>query len=217
MKKGQKASETGRSNIARAARRIAAIKKKQTNQRYDKFKVELLTMYDVQRMPPRAIMASMKEQGHIWMDRYTFSKWLHINTKVRNRGEARKGMIPKWGRCQVDQSCEACKQPFRPAGVTQQCCKTCIPNSQAWYRWKSYGLTQPGFELLWHRCQGRCEGCRCEISDKTHGRNMLCIDHDHVTGKIRGILCSACNHALGLVRDNRDTLRQLATYLDTHM
>ena len=42
------------------------------------------------------------------------------------------------------------------------------------------------------------------------------VDHDHETGKVRGILCFNCNQALGNVRDDPAILRKLARYLDKH-
>ena len=42
------------------------------------------------------------------------------------------------------------------------------------------------------------------------------IDHCHVTGKIRGVLCRNCNVALGHFKDSRLHLKAALTYLDTH-
>jgi hypothetical protein len=39
------------------------------------------------------------------------------------------------------------------------------------------------------------------------------IDHCHITGKVRGLLCSKCNKALGLFSDNLNTLEQALKYL----
>lgn len=41
----------------------------------------------------------------------------------------------------------------------------------------------------------------------------LCIDHDHVTGKVRGVLCGRCNTLLGLANDSTERLHNLAAYL----
>lgn len=41
----------------------------------------------------------------------------------------------------------------------------------------------------------------------------LCIDHDHATGEIRGILCSKCNSGLGMFRDSVCLLEKAASYL----
>lgn len=40
------------------------------------------------------------------------------------------------------------------------------------------------------------------------------IDHDHVTGKLRGLLCSPCNLALGLLKDDPNRCRNLVKYLE---
>lgn len=54
----------------------------------------------------------------------------------------------------------------------------------------------------------------CEVCGSTV---KLCVDHDHETGRVRGILCSNCNVALGLLRDDPDTLRALTKYIDDRM
>lgn len=46
---------------------------------------------------------------------------------------------------------------------------------------------------------------------------MLAIDHDHKTGKIRGLLCTRCNTAIGLLNDNIDFLRRAIMYLNSSM
>ncbi len=47
-------------------------------------------------------------------------------------------------------------------------------------------------------------------------RKNFCIDHDHATGKVRGLLCHNCNVAIGLMKDNTDLLKKAAEYLETH-
>ncbi len=44
----------------------------------------------------------------------------------------------------------------------------------------------------------------------------LNLDHDHKTGKIRGVLCGSDNRALGLLKDNSERIRALADYNDSH-
>jgi hypothetical protein len=57
----------------------------------------------------------------------------------------------------------------------------------------------------------------CKICDKQHDpsikRGRLYVDHNHVTGAIRGLLCSECNFALGKMNDRIDLLEKAIAYL----
>lgn len=72
-------------------------------------------------------------------------------------------------------------------------------------RW--YGLTESDYESMVSAQNGVCKIC----SQPSHRR--LCVDHDHTTGKVRGLLCDPCNRGLGLFRDNPELLRDAADYL----
>lgn len=72
-----------------------------------------------------------------------------------------------------------------------------------------YHLEPEHYQRLLAECRGRCAICG--------NGAKLCVDHDHATGVVRGLLCKGCNYALGNVRDNPDTLRKAAAYLErTH-
>lgn len=58
------------------------------------------------------------------------------------------------------------------------------------------------------------EFCECCGSPPSGNHKRLCLDHDHATGKFRAWLCQQCNKALGLVKDNPVTLRNLAVLLE---
>lgn len=47
-----------------------------------------------------------------------------------------------------------------------------------------------------------------KVSERPH------IDHDHVSGNVRGMLCGDCNVALGRAKDRPDVLRTLADYVE---
>lgn len=53
----------------------------------------------------------------------------------------------------------------------------------------------------------------CEVCGST---SALSIDHDHTTGKFRGILCQLCNAFIGMAEDNVDILKSAAIYLNRH-
>ena len=57
------------------------------------------------------------------------------------------------------------------------------------------------------------QGNKCLACDEFHD---LVVDHDHATGKIRGLLCKKCNTGLGHFRDNPEALERAAEYLRRH-
>jgi len=61
--------------------------------------------------------------------------------------------------------------------------------------------------------QGGC--CKICGTDKPTGKwKVFAIDHCHITGIVRGLLCNECNRGIGLLRDSADLLRKAADYLD---
>jgi len=72
---------------------------------------------------------------------------------------------------------------------------------------KSYSLT-----LQSVRGVTNCQICEVVLDD-TRGKFGRCVDHDHKTGKIRGVLCGNCNRALGMMQDDLERLLKAAQYL----
>lgn len=76
------------------------------------------------------------------------------------------------------------------------------------HRKKAYGLSIDDYEKLILEQNGVCAIC----SRLPNGRN-LSVDHNHVTGKIRGLLCLPCNTMLGMANDSIDILIKAIEYL----
>ena len=77
---------------------------------------------------------------------------------------------------------------------------------------KSYGLTIQLWEAMLIAQSGRCAAC-CDPLD---GIKEPHIDHDHATDRVRGLLCSPCNTALGHAKDSIERLMGLVHYLEAH-
>jgi hypothetical protein len=76
---------------------------------------------------------------------------------------------------------------------------------------RKFGITIEQYEqLLWEQ-KFRCLGCNIHQSKL---QKPLAVDHDHKTGKVRGLLCDPCNIALGCVKDSTKILSQLIKYLN---
>lgn len=64
----------------------------------------------------------------------------------------------------------------------------------------------------------RAQGGVCAICERAPYPKgaPLVVDHDHVTGAVRALLCGPCNSALGLMGDKPDRLESAAVYLMYH-
>jgi hypothetical protein len=82
------------------------------------------------------------------------------------------------------------------------------PNSRRKRLFERYGLSIEKYDAMNSEQGGVCAICH----KKTLKR--LSVDHNHITGKIRGLLCAECNYGLGMFQDNADNLRRASRYLD---
>lgn len=74
-----------------------------------------------------------------------------------------------------------------------------------------YGLTLDEYRRLLAAQGGGCRVCGRQPKP---GRKSLAVDHDHATGKVRGLLCVICNRAIGQLGDCPVRLRKAADYLE---
>ena len=83
---------------------------------------------------------------------------------------------------------------------------------------KKYGLTLEDYIARWHAQAGLCAICaRPETAMRGGVLKMLAVDHDHATGRVRGLLCFRFNMALGFLDDNRERLSAAQAYLELHV
>ena len=75
-------------------------------------------------------------------------------------------------------------------------------------RLKRYGMTQEEYNSTFESQNGRCAICQTIIDNDT-----CKIDHNHDTGKVRGILCASCNTGVGLFKDSAEILGCSIEYL----
>lgn len=68
--------------------------------------------------------------------------------------------------------------------------------------------TKSEYRRLYLLQGGKCAACRRQSTSRLHR------DHDHATGKLRGLLCRSCNLAAGIMSDDPGSIRRLARYLD---
>ena len=103
----------------------------------------------------------------------------------------------KTGKIEMDIQCDICGEP-----TTTKYCKACTTKGWHTIVWK-YGLTHDQLVNL---------PTACEICGDTEN---LHIDHDHDTGKYRGVLCHHCNVGIGHLKEKKEILENAIKYLTT--
>lgn len=109
--------------------------------------------------------------------------------------------------CKIDKPLEEFfKTKKEKSGYAFQC-KDCKRNENMFYR---YGITREQYNLMLVKQNFSCAICETYQSDLP---KALSIDHCHESGVVRGLLCSKCNHAIGLLGDKIKYLYRFIDYL----
>ena len=82
-------------------------------------------------------------------------------------------------------------------------------NRSSWLM-RKYGITREDYNEWFHSQNGSCAICNVHQNEITYS---LCVDHDHETGKVRGLLCMGCNTGLGKFGDCIEGLEAAIEYL----
>ena len=107
--------------------------------------------------------------------------------------------------------CRYCREEMSPeytrAGRFRRACAACRASRvQPQAR---IGLSIRDYDLMLEKQGGGCAIC----GSLTNGGRAMAVDHDHVTGAIRGLLCMHCNLGLGQFRDEPALLQAAIHYL----
>lgn len=73
-----------------------------------------------------------------------------------------------------------------------------------------YGITLDDYNNLYVEQKGCCDICNKHQSELKAG---LCVDHNHTTGKVRGLLCVNCNQAIGKLYENVEFMENAIKYI----
>lgn len=99
-----------------------------------------------------------------------------------------------------------------------------LKNQKLWYqkneecrrknslKWR-YNMSLDDYNWMFTEQNGCCAICGKHQSEL---KRILCVDHDHITDKIRGLICGKCNAILGMANDSVSCLRIAADYLEKY-
>lgn len=124
------------------------------------------------------------------------------------------------------QVCVGCKQSLTKDSYSPShwgkkkvhVCRACLRSPQAklnvrkhWLR-NEYGLSLEGYETLLKKQNGVCAICHLPPEDG----QRLHVDHNHITGKVRGLLCRHCNVGLGYFKEDPRLMSAAISYIGEH-
>jgi hypothetical protein len=133
-------------------------------------------------------------------------------------------------RCGADKPGEAFYQPY--PGAYRKPCKQCISEDRRKrYREsngadvsyeqvlkRDYGITLAEYNEKLRKQASRCAICRRGEMVRTTAQagtpRRLSVDHDHVTGAVRGLLCQRCNTLVWAIEDNHTTIDAIRKYIE---
>jgi hypothetical protein len=93
-------------------------------------------------------------------------------------------------------------------GYSSQCKFCRVDGARRTYLKRSYGLTPEDVAAMIKQQRGKCAICRKRPAEH--------VDHDHTTGKVRGVTCFPCNGGLGQFKENVEWLANAIAYLEQH-
>ena len=136
----------------------------------------------------------------------------HKRLRYANEPEFRERVLAV-NRASLDRNRDARNARLRlryatdPEFRTNQLAQNDSAKRRARYLMRTYGITLEQYDLLLKRQSRVCAIC------KRKPKAMLCVDHCHKKGRVRGLLCHQCNFALGLLRDDQRLTMAATAYL----
>ncbi len=86
-------------------------------------------------------------------------------------------------------------------------------------RFREHGLTLDQYHSRMESQDFRCAICGTVPENNNYGgsHDGFHIDHSHVTGRVRGLLCDTCNVGIGMLQDSADICKKAAAYISTRL
>lgn len=113
----------------------------------------------------------------------------------------------KWTKSGLQVYCEACRPGAQAKYYKRPEVRKRLTANLLTYQRAKLGVTVEDVQQMWERQNHQCAICKVPITLKAH------LDHDHTTGKVRGLLCPHCNHGLGKFKDSVENLLAAIEYL----
>ena len=146
---------------------------------------------------------------------------------TRNPGRAHKGPHVKNRLKEIasgEWQCSDCKvkKPFSDFFCAPTCIggysRQCRQCNRSKYQIRKYKVTEKRYNQMLLEQDYKCACCGKSIKERItgQGRKSICVDHDHETEQVRGLICGLCNSGIGALGDNIQGVRNALNYLERH-
>jgi hypothetical protein len=148
--------------------------------------------------PLTADLAAWRERRRLQMKAVNRARYLRDPEAMKAKSRAYKAAHPE----RTKKHAETRRSRLTPADIRR-------------YNLKRYGLTPEAVAALREAQNGACAVCGAVLVEG-RGKDAMCVDHDHKTGRLRALLCGACNRGLGQFSDDATKLEAAARYIRRH-
>lgn len=112
--------------------------------------------------------------------------------------------------------CKDCGENFAPDAPQQSYCKDCGPTrARSNILLRKYGITMTDYSRMLEQQDYSCAICNSDDPNNHANSGFFCVDHDHTTGEVRGLLCHHCNTGLGQFKDDISNMERAIDYIKT--
>lgn len=187
-------SRTGNGNHRRKVCR--SCRAEESRARYHRTKVlikPVRTISGTRQCSKCEVWKPLNADNYLYRTEKTFTGWETICRECKNAKSRR------WSKENREKAIAA-KRSWRKANPHRLAAQK---------RKRVYGITDEQYQAMHDAHEGKCAICGSS-------KPWLNIDHDHVTGRVRGLLCKQCNWAIGLMKDDPQRLKRASEYLETH-
>lgn len=112
--------------------------------------------------------------------------------------------------------CQKCRKKKHTATHIEKNKETYLQKHRFYHKKYAYGIDAAEFEKRYLDQDGKCAICGTSFPPLTERRKLIAVDHDHMTGFVRGLLCGQCNTAVGMVKESVTIAERLVAYLQMH-
>lgn len=171
---------------------------------------EIKRLYVDDRLSVRELIDRITVERGVSYHAGTVTNFLGREGLLRSKVEAHALAISKARRI-----CELCEKEHAPKNFNQRWCDDCTGGGKDKKRVRLHGLPSTLFEKMFQEQEHACKICgkKFESYLNTRKKKTLFVDHDHVTGQVRGLLCPRCNNGMSYV-DDEDWADAAARYVN---